>query len=150
MKKIISVSLAIIIALSSLAVFAFAASEYQTYYITYEISDEKGLLGETNVEIVPLAGYNNYVLGGEDFKFTVETSEDYSDSFIIVHANTLKLEPDIHGVYTISEIREDQTIRVSFSLEEEQSNMFASLIVFVRSLFEMIVNMFNQLFSFAA
>lgn len=150
MKKIISVLLVMLLAFSALAVSVAAASEYQTYYITYEISDEKGILGETNIEIVPLAGYNNYVLAGEEFKFTVEMSENYSDTFAVVHSNNVKLEPDIHGVYTISEIHEDQTIRVSFSLEEEQSNMFASLIVFVRSLLETILNAFRQLFNIAA
>lgn len=150
MKKIISVLLVMLLAFSSLAVCVSAASEYQTYYITYEINDEKGLLGETNLEIVPLAGYNNYVLAGEEFKFVIETSEDFSDTFIIVHVNNVKLEPDIHGVYTISDIHADQTVRVSFALEEEQSNLFASLIVFVRSLFESILNAFRQLFNIAA
>lgn len=145
MKKIISVILAMILTFSAFAVCAYAIdSEYQTYYIDYEISDEK------NIQIVPLAGYERYVLPGEDFKFTVETSDSYSDTFIIVQLDLANIEPDIHGVYTISDINSDHTVKVFFSMEEEQSNMFASIIVLVRSLFQMFIDMINSLFSFAA
>lgn len=145
MKKIISVLLAMILAFSVFAVCAYAIdSEYQTYYIDFDISDEK------NIQIVPLEGYTRYVLPGEDFKFTIETSDNYSDTFIIVQLDMANIEPDIHGVYTISDINSDHMVKVFFSLEEEQSNMFASLIVFVRSLFQMIIDMFNSLFSIAA
>ena len=149
MKKIISVLLAMILAFSALAVCASADSEYQTYHISFEISNETSLTGETNLKIVPLEGYNTYVLAGEDFKFVIETSEDFSNTFTIVHSNGIKIEPDIHGVYTISDIHEDQAVRVSFSIEETQSNMFASLIVLVRGLLETILNAFRQLFNMA-
>lgn len=143
MKKIISVLLAMILAFSALAVAASADSEYQTYYIDYDISDEK------NIQIVPLEGYERYVLPGEDFKFTIETSDSYSDTFIIVQLDMANIEPDIHGVYTISDIHSDHMVKVFFSLEEEQSNMFASIIVLVRSLIQMFMDMINSLFSFA-
>ena len=146
MKKIIiSVILAMILTFSAFAVCAYAAdSEYQTYYINYDISDEK------NIKIVPLAGYERYVLPGDDFKFTVEVADGYSDTFVIVQLDMANIEPDIHGVYTISDINSDHMVKVFFNLEEEQSNMFASIIVLVRSLFQMFIDMFTSLFSFAA
>lgn len=144
MKKILSIALAMLLAFSALSVFAFADSEYQTYYIDYDISDEK------NIKIVPLEGYERYVLPGEDFKFTIEVSEGYSDTFLIVQLDMADIEPDIHGVYTISDIHSDHMVKVFFNLEDEQSNMFASIIVLVRSLFQMFIDMFTSLFSFAA
>lgn len=144
MKKILSVALAILLTFSAFAVCSYAASEYQTYYIDYDISDED------NIKIVPLAGYERYVLPGEDFKFTIEVSEGYSDTFLIVQLDMAEIEPDIHGVYTISDINSDHMVKVFFNMEEEQSNMFASIIVLVRSLFQMFIDMFASLFSFAA
>ena len=145
MKKVISVLLAMILAFSALAVCVSAVdSEYQTYHITFDIADEE------NIKVVPVKGYNEYVLAGEEFKFVIETSEDYSDTFIIVQVDLADIEPDAHGVYTISDIHADHTVKIFFSLEEEQSNMFASLIVFVRSLFQMFIDMFTSLFSIAA
>ena len=145
MKKIISVALAIILAFSALAVSVAALdSEYQTYHISFDIADEK------NIKVVPVEGYNEYVLAGGEYKFVVETTEGYSDTFIIVQVDLADIEPDAHGVYTISDIHADHTVKVFFSLEDEQSNMFASIIVFVRNLFQMFVDMFSSLFSFAA
>lgn len=143
MKKIISVFLATILAFSALAMFASADSEYQTYHIAFDIADEK------NIKVVPVEGSKDYVLAGEDYKFTIETSEGYSDTFIIVQLDMANIEPDIHGVYTISDIHSDHTVKVFFSLEDEQSNLFASLIVFVRGIFQMFIDMINSLFSFA-
>lgn len=144
MKKIISVFLAMILAFSAFAVCAYAVdSEYQTYHITFDISDER------NIKVVPVEDSKDYVLAGEDYKFTIETSEGYSDTFIIVQLDMANIEPDIHGVYTISDIHSDHNVKIFFSLEEEQSNMFASIIVFVRSLFQMFIDMITSLFSFA-
>lgn len=145
MKKVISVILSALLVFSAFAVGAYAIdSEYQTYYINYDIGDER------NIKIVPLEGYDRYVLPGEDFKFTIEVSERYSDTFLIVQLDMANIEPDIHGVYTISDIHSDHMVKVYFNLEDEQSNMFASIIVLVRSLFQMFIDMFNSLFSFAA
>ena len=144
MKKVISVLLAMILAFSALAVFAYADSEYQTYHITFELADEE------NIKIVPVEGYHEYVLAGGEYKFTIKTSEGYSDTFLIVQLDLADIDPDAHGVYTISNIRADHTVKVFFSLEEEQSNMFASLIVFVRSLFQMFIDLFNSLFTLTA
>ena len=60
--------------------------------------------------------------------------------------DNVNLEPDIHGVYTIEDVTSDHTIKAFFSLEENQSNIFASLIIMLRQMFQMIVDMFNQLF----
>lgn len=144
MKKVISVLLAMILAFSAIAVCASAAeNELQTFYIDYEVDDSK-------IQIVPVEGYSQYVLAGGEFKFTIETVGNYSDTFVIVQLDYANIEPDIHGIYTISDIQSDHVVKAFFSLEEEQTNMFASLIVFVRSLFEMFIDMLNSLFSFAA
>ncbi|MBQ7961015.1 MAG: hypothetical protein IJ289_00330 [Clostridia bacterium] len=139
MKKIISVLLAVILSFSALAVAVAAEGAYQTYYMSYEVNEE-------NIRIIPLEGYSQYVLPGEDFKFTVEATENRSDVFVLVHVDNVNLEPDIHGVYTIEDVTSDHTIKAFFSLEENQSNIFASLIIMLRQMFQMIVDMFNQLF----
>ncbi len=140
MKKVISVILSVLLAFSVLAVAAGAeGGDYQTYYINYELKDD-------TIKIVPLEGYNQYVLPGEDFKFTVETAEDYSDVFVIVQLDTVEIEPDVHGVYTIEKVSSDHTVKAFLSVEENQSNLFASLIVFVRSIMDWFVNILNTLF----
>ena len=144
MKKVLSVFLAMMLAFSAFAVVACADSEYQTYHIAFNLSDEE------NIKIVPVKGYNEYVLAGGEFKFTIDVADDYSDTFLIVQVDGTNLDPDAHGVYTISDINADHTVKVFFSLEENQSNMFASLIVFVRGIMQMFIDLFTSLFAFAA
>lgn len=139
MKKVISVLLAVILSFSALAVAVAAEGAYQTYYMTFDVNEE-------NITIAPLEGYNQYVLPGEDFKFTVEATEGRSDVLVIVQVDNANIEPDIHGVYTIEDVTSDHTIRAFFSLEENQSNIFASLIIMLRQMFQMLVDMFNGLF----
>ena len=141
MKKIISVMLAILLSFSVLAVAAGAEGGYQTYHINYDVQDP-------TISIVPLEGYNQYVLPGEDFKFVVETAEDYSDVFIIVMVDMVEVEPDVHGIYTIEDIESDTTVKAFLSVKENQSNIFASLIVLVRNITEWFMNIINSLFSF--
>lgn len=141
MKKIVSVFLALILAFSALAVSVAAAGEYQTYYV-------ENITEDSNITIVPANGYDWYVKPGEDFKFYIEVPEDYSDLFVIVEINMVVVEPDVHGIYTIPEMEEDATVKAYFSLEEEQSNLFASLIVFVRSIFEWFISIFEGLMAF--
>ena len=140
MKKILSVVLAMLLAFSALSVAASAAGgDYQTYYINYELADD-------TIKIVPVEGYNQYVLPGEDFKFRVETEEGYSDVFVIVQLDMVEIEPDVHGVYTIENIDRDHTVKAFLSIEENQSNLFASLIVFVRNIAEWFANIIETLF----
>lgn len=144
MKKIISVLLAVLLSFSVLAVAAGAeGGNFQTYYINYDVQDP-------TISIVPLEGYNQYVLPGEDFKFVVETSENYSDVFIIVMVDTVEVEPDVHGIYTIEDIDKDVTVKAFLSVKENQSNIFASLIVLVRNITEWFMDIINSLFKFAA
>ncbi len=142
MKKIISLVLVFILTFSALAVSAAAASEYETHYITFNAGE--------NLKIVPANGYSQYVTPGDDFKFYVEVDEGYSDNFVIVEINMVVTEPDTHGIYTISEVRDDMTVKAYLSVEEESSNLFSSLILLVRGLLEWIKNAFESLFSFAA
>lgn len=139
MKKFVSVFLAMLLAFSALAVSVAAASEYQTYYVENITEDE-------NITIVPANGYDWYVMPGDDFKFYVEVPEGYSDVFVIVEVDMVVVEPDVHGIYTIPEVEEDVTVKAYLSMEEEQSNLFASLIVFIRSIMEWFLNLFNGLF----
>lgn len=144
MKKIISVLLAVLLSFSVLAVAAGAeGGNFQTYYINYDVQDP-------TISIVPLEGYNQYVLPGEDFKFVVETSENYSDVFIIVMVDTVEVEPDVHGIYTIEDIDKDVTVKAFLSVKENQSNIFSSLIVLVRNITEWFMDIINSLFKFAA
>ena len=138
MKKVISILLAVILSFSALAVAAAAEGDYQTYYINFNVIEE-------NITIAPVEGYSRYVLPGNDFKFTVEATEGRSDVFVIVEVDNAKIEPDVHGIYTISNITSDHTVRAYFSLEENQSNIFASLVVMLRQMFQMIVDVINQL-----
>lgn len=144
MKKVISVILAVLLSFSVLAFAAGAeGGNYQTYYISYEIQDE-------TISIVPLEGYNQYVLPGDDFKFVVETAENYSDVFIIVMVDMVEIEPDVHGIYTIEDIDSDHTVKAFLSVQENQSNIFSSLIVLVRNITEWFMDIINSLFSFVA
>ena len=140
MKKILSVVLAMLLAFSVLTVAASAeGGEYQTYYINYELADD-------TIKIVPVEGYNQYVLPGEDFKFRVETEEGYSDVFVIVQLDMAEIEPDVHGIYTIENVTSDHTVKAFLSVEENQSNLFASLIVFVRNIAEWFANIIESIF----
>ena len=143
MKKVISVVLSVLLAFSVLTVAAYAAGgEYQTYYISYDVADP-------TIKIVPLEGYDQYVLPGGDFKFTVETEEGYSDVFIIVQLDKAEIEPDVHGVYTIENIEKDHTVKAFLSIEENQSSLFASLIVFVRNIAQWFADIINSIFKSA-
>lgn len=136
MKKLLSVLLALILTFSALAVSVAAASEFQTYHVEDITADE-------NVTIVPANGYDWYVRPGEDFKFYIEVADGYSDVFVIVEVDMVPVEPDLHGIYTISEIEEDVTVKAYLSMKEGQSNLFASLIVFLRSILEWFMNLFS-------
>lgn len=143
MKKIVSVLLAVVLAFSALAISVAAeGGEYQTYYVNFDAADF--------IQIVPTKGYDQYVTPGDDFKFYIEVSQNYSDTFVIVEINSIVTEPDSHGIYTISDVQSDCEVRAYFALEEEQSNLFASLIVFVHQILEWFVNIFNSIFSMGA
>ena len=144
MKKVISVILAVLLSFSVLAFAAGAeGGNYQTYHIVYGVQDP-------TISIVPLEGYDCYVLPGEDFKFVVETAENYSDVFIIVMVDMVEIEPDVHGIYTIEDIESDTTVKAFLSVQENQSNIFTSLIVLVRNITEWFMDIINSLFSFVA
>ncbi len=140
MKKIVSVLLAVILTFSALAVSVAAASEYQTYYV-------ENITTEETITIVPANGYDWYVMPGEDFKFYIEVEDGYEDTFVIVEIDTVVVEPDVHGIYTISEIEKDVTVKAYLSVDEQQSNLFASLILLVRGIFEWFISIFNSLTS---
>lgn len=142
MKKLVSILLAVVLAFSALAVSVAAASEYQTYYMN--------LTEGENLKIIPANGYDQYVLPGEDFKFYVEVDEGYSDQFVIVEVDMVVIEPDIHGIYTVSEIDDDVEIEARLSMEQEQASLFSSLIMLVHDLMEWFKNIFESLFAFAA
>lgn len=143
MKKLVSVLLAVVLAFSAFAVSVAAASEYQTYHINDITEDE-------NITIVPANGYSWYVTPGEDFKFYIELAEGYSDTFVLVEVDMVVVEPDVHGVYTIPEVNSDMEIRAYLSVENNQSSLFASLIVLVHEILEWFQNIFNSLMSFGA
>lgn len=143
MKKIVSVILAVVLAFSALAISVAAeGGEYQTYYVNLDAADF--------IQIVPAQGYDQYVNPGDDFKFYIEVSPNYSDTFVIVEINSIVTEPDVHGVYTISDVQADCEVRAYFALEEGQSNLFSSLIVFVHQILEWFMNIFNSIFSIGA
>ena len=141
MKKIVSVLLAVVLAFSALAISVAAAGEYQTYYMNFTEGD--------NLTIVPANGYDRYVNPGEDFKFYIQVDEGYDDEFVIVEVDMVVIEPDVHGIYTVSEIESDVEIKAYLSMEEEQSSLFSSLIIFIHEIMEWFQNLFNSLLSFA-
>lgn len=63
------------------------------------------------LHIAPLDGYSTNVSQGEDFKFTIETDEDFSSWDIYVSANGNLLVPD-GNVYTIENIQDNQVVKV--------------------------------------
>lgn len=145
MKKVISLLLAAIFAFSVLAVSAAAAGtggDYQTCYMHYDIRND-------NLLIVPCEGYSQYVLPGEDFKFTVEAKEGFSTAFAIVEVDGVTLKPDIHDKYIISNIDSDKTIVVYVAVQSGQSNIFSSLIVLVHNVLEWFKEIFESLMHLA-
>lgn len=142
MKKLISVLLVVILAFSALAVSVAATSEYQTYYMNFTEGE--------NLKIVPANGYDQYVLPGEDFKFYIEVDDGYSDEFVIVEVDMVVIEPDVHGIYTVTEIDDDVEIVARLSMEQGQASMFSSLIILIHDLMEWFKSLFESLFSFAA
>lgn len=142
MKKLVSIVLAVVLTFSCLAVSVAAASEYQTYYMNFTEGE--------NLKIVPANGYDQYVLPGEDFKFYIEVDEGYSDEFVIVEVDMVVIEPDVHGIYTVSEIDDDVEIVARLSMEQGQASMFSSLIILIHDLMEWFKNIFESLFAFGA
>ncbi len=139
MKKVISILLSVILAFSALSVVAFAEGDNQTYYISYEVNEE-------NISIIPVEGCSQYVLPGENFRFRVEATDGRSDTFVIVQVDNVTIEPDVHGIYTIEEVYEEHTVKAFFSLDDGQANIFASLIVMLRELFQQLIDMLDALF----
>ena len=67
--------------------------------------------------MTPLEGYDpSKVEEGRDFKFTIETKEGYTVSRVSVNGRTDTLLPDDDGVYTISSVSENVTIKAEVRL----------------------------------
>ena len=66
--------------------------------------------------LVPESGYNaNAVAAGDDFKFHVSVNAAYREWEVKVEVDGLTLRPDSRGVYTISNIRADKNVIITFT-----------------------------------
>ena len=145
MKKLISVLLVLTMLFTFPAVIAYATEgEYQTFYISYEVQN-KGCY------IQPLEGYEQYVTPGSDFRFTIEVERNadgepkYTNAMAIVEANHKTIEPDEHGIYTISNINEDVNILVYLTFEQDKGNLAASILVMLKQMFRVIIDVIRKI-----
>ncbi len=155
MKKLTSIVLAVIIALSCFSLVGFAADESNfTEAFFVNVAPEC----QEKLAITSVSG-TNYVTKGETFQFTAEAVNDYvfDQTTVLKVANThyaadlvLKgeieygyiIEPDANGVYTIENVEEDLYIYVC-NLEEES---FASLKDFLLNMFNFFLNLMKWFF----
>ena len=67
--------------------------------------------------MTPLEGYEpSKAEEGRDFKFTIETKEGYTISRVSVNGGTDSLLPDDDGIYTISSVSENVTVKAEVRL----------------------------------
>lgn len=155
MKKIISVLLAVLVALSCLSVIGFAADEdgFKEVVSVVAAPESAGKIAVTGTS------GTNYVNKGESFSFTVETVGDYvfDQTTVLKVANThyaadlvLKgereygyiIEPDADGIYTIENVEEDLYI-YACNLETES---FAGLKDFLLNMMNFFLNLMKWFF----
>lgn len=110
----------------------------KTFYAEFEERDR-------HVRVVPCEGYSQYIRVGDDLRFYIEVDDGYSDAFVIVQVNGENVEPDVHGVYTVRDVRANFTVKAFLSMEDQQSNLFASLIVLVRRIADWFKNILDTL-----
>lgn len=59
--------------------------------------------------------HSEYVALGSDFSFTVALADSHKDNTAAVTANGVELRPDENGLYTIKDVRENQTVSVTLT-----------------------------------
>ena len=155
MKKLISVVLAVIIALSCCSLIGFAAED-DNYTKSYFVSVAPDC--QEKLAITSLSG-TNYVIEGGTFSFTAEAVNGhvFDQTTVLKVANThyemdvvlgvdseygYIIEPDAEGVYTIENVEEDLQIYVA-NLEKES---FATLKDFLMDMMNFFLNLMKWFF----
>ena len=155
MKKLISVVLAVIIALSCCSLIVFAA-EGDNFTNSYFVSVAPAC--EEKLAITSVSG-TNYVVEGGTFQFTAEAvnGHAFDQTTVLKVANThyeadvvlgveseygYIIEPDKDGVYTIENVSEDLYIYVA-NLEKES---FATLKDFLMDMMNFFLNLMKWFF----
>ena len=155
MKKLVSVILAVIIALSCCSLIGFAA-EGDSYTKSYFVIVAPDC--QEKLEITSLSG-SEYVIEGGTFQFTAEAVNGhvFDQTTVLKVANThyemdvvlgvdseygYIIEPDADGVYTIENVQEDLYIYVA-NLEKES---FASLKDFLFNMMNFFLNLMKWFF----
>ena len=155
MKKLISVVLAVIIALSCCSLMAFAA-EGDNFTNSYFVSVAPAC--EEKLAITSVSG-TNYVIEGGTFQFTAEAINGhvFDQTTVLKVANThyeadvvlgveseygYIIEPDAEGVYTIENVQEDLYIYVA-NLEKAS---FADLKDFLMNMMNFFLNLMKWFF----
>ncbi|MBR5442566.1 MAG: hypothetical protein IKV44_06395 [Clostridia bacterium] len=155
MKKLVSVVLAVIIALSCCSLIGFAAEDdnYTKSYFVIVAPD-----CQEKLAITSLSG-SEYVIEGGTFQFTAEAINGhvFDQTTVLKVANThyemdvvlgvdseygYIIEPDAEGVYTIENVEEDLYIYVA-NLEKES---FASLKDFLFNMMNFFLNLMKWFF----
>lgn len=155
MKKLISVMLAVIIALSCCSLMAFAA-DGDNFTNSYLVSVAPACAEKLAIESV---SGSNYVVEGGTFQFTAEAINGhmFDQTTVLKVANThyeadvilgveseygYIIEPDAKGVYTIENVEEDLYIYVA-NLEKES---FADLKDFLMNMMNFFLNLMKWFF----
>lgn len=155
MKKLISVVLAVIIALSCCSLMAFAA-EGDNFTNSYFVAVAPAC--EEKLAITSVTG-TNYVIEGGTFQFTAEAINGhvFDQTTVLKVANThyeadvvlgveseygYIIEPDAEGVYTIENVQEDLYIYVA-NLEKAS---FADLKDFLMNMMNFFLNLMKWFF----
>ena len=155
MKKLVSVVLAVIIALSCCSLIGFAAEDnnYTKSYFVIVAPD-----CQEKLAITSLSG-SEYVIEGGTFQFTADAINGhvFDQTTVLKVANThyemdvvlgvdseygYIIEPDAEGVYTIENVEEDLYIYVA-NLEKES---FASLKDFLFNMMNFFLNLMKWFF----
>ena len=155
MKKLVSVVLAVIIALSCCSLIGFAAEDdnYTKSYFVIVAPD-----CQEKLAITSLSG-SEYVIEGGTFQFTAEAINGhvFDQTTVLKVANThyemdvvlgvdseygYIIEPDAEGVYTIENVEEDLYIYVA-NLEKES---FATLKDFLMNMMNFFLNLMKWFF----
>ena len=108
----------------------------QTYKLNITVNTK-------HAQVESIGTQPQYVKYGGTYQFRVVLDHGYTDNYMIVEVNGDQIYPDSHGVYTVSNITSEQNITVNYIASEKKTNIFSSLIAFLRK----IVDWFKKMFA---
>jgi|LSQX01.2.fsa_nt_gb hypothetical protein len=149
MKKIISVLLAVIILAMPFTLTASAEGiDDPLTPVHYVQLPEK----TEQFEVVPLDGYSQYVVHGEEFVFRVIPAPGYSVQMLQVsyydteHGKhtSVSIEPmKAPDTFTIETVTTNITVSCNLVMENSRASLFRALVEFIRQILELFSRIFG-------